>query len=70
MGITPISSIVIPVAPTSPALFRDGCYRSVLNQSYHVEYDIGFQEPDSGGERVLVEVTHVPWLAVHGHDHV
>ena len=48
----------------------DGCYGSVLNQSYHVEYDIGFQEPDSGGERVLVEVTHVPWLAVHGHDHV
>ena len=41
-----------------------------MNQSYHVEYDIGFEEPDSGGERVLVEVTHVPWLAVHGHDHL
>ena len=53
-----------------PKLCWDGCYRIVLNKLYHIKYRIWYEQPDVGGAHVLVGVTQVPCLTVHGHDQV
>ena len=37
-----------------PKLCWDGCYRSVLNKSYHIKYRIWYEQPDVGGDFALL----------------